>query len=400
MNQRLILVAIVALVGCKGEKLDAAVSHDTGFGWNTDTAGQTQPDVPAAPNDTGATDVPAPKDSGAQTIDTLPEPDAGTVADSANTDAGVPDTSDKPDTGTPVVPDTADIQPPKEPATVRFIALGDQGEGNDDQYAVGEAAAKICLEKGCDFGLLLGDNFYDVGVSSADDPQFATKFEAPYAKLDIPFYVVLGNHDYGASSFEWYRGEFQKQYALKNPKWKFPKEYYTFVAKEGHADFFAFDTARLMWGDMVEEQKTFLNKAIGDSKALWKIAFAHHPYLSNGQHGNAGWYEGIPLVPILSGGTVKDFMDSVICGKVDLYLCGHDHNRQSFSADASDCGVNFIVNGASSKTSDFKYHNKNKTLWDDDKKEGFIWIELKDKVMTGIWYDKDANLDFQYTVEK
>ena len=144
----------------------------------------------------------------------------------------------------------------------------------------------------------------------------------------MPFYVVMGNHDYGDTSFEWYRGEFQKQYAEVNPKWVFPKEYYTFTGLEGLADFFAFDTARIMWGDMVDEQKAFLNEAIANSSATWKVAFAHHPYLSNGKHGNAGNYEGFSFIPIASGQNVEEFIDDVICGKVDLYLAGHDHNRQ------------------------------------------------------------------------
>ena len=195
-------------------------------------------------------------------------------------------------------------------------------------------------------------------------------------------------------------GEFQKEYALQNPKWVLPKEYYTFTALEGLADFFAFDTARLMWSDMVEEQEEFLNEAIAASKAQWKVAFAHHPYLSNGKHGNAGRYEGYSFIPIANGASVKEFLDDVICGKVDLYLCGHDHNRQSFTASASDCGVHFIVNGASSKTTDFEYHDGNFTLWDDDQKEGYVWAEITSQEIRVIWLDLDGNIDFEYTIEK
>lgn len=326
--------------------------------------------------------------------DVLSPEDTESEDDSATGDVGDDATGDVGD-------DTsADGDEPGKESVTRFVSFGDQGEGNDAQYAVGAAAATVCEERGCDFALLLGDNFYDVGVSSVDDPQFETKFELPYADLDMPFYVVLGNHDYGETSFEWYRGEFQKQYALQNPKWVFPKEYYSFETGEGLADFFAFDTARLMWGDMEDEQRDFLNTAIGDSEAIWKVAFAHHPYLSNGKHGNAGNYEGFSFIPIASGATVKDFMDDVICGKVDLYLSGHDHNRQSFTASASNCGVNFIVNGASSKSSDFAYHDDNFTLWDDDQKEGFVWLEIDEEKMTVVWYDSDGNIDFEYTIDK
>src|SRR5688572_3744110 len=81
---------------------------------------------------------------------------------------------------------------------LRFVVLGDGGEGNDAQYLVGQAMAGVCAELGCDFALYLGDNFYDTGVESVDDEQFQTKFEMPYADCDFPCYVVLGNHDYGS----------------------------------------------------------------------------------------------------------------------------------------------------------------------------------------------------------
>ena len=39
---------------------------------------------------------------------------------------------------------------------------------------------------------------YDEGVTSEDDPQFQAKFEDtfPAASLQIPWYLVGGNHDY------------------------------------------------------------------------------------------------------------------------------------------------------------------------------------------------------------
>ena len=82
---------------------------------------------------------------------------------------------------------------------VRFIALGDGGEGNDAQYANAQGIASVCAEQGCDFALYLGDNIYDSGVDSVDDEQFLNKFELPYEQLDFPFYVVMGNHDYGGN---------------------------------------------------------------------------------------------------------------------------------------------------------------------------------------------------------
>jgi len=78
---------------------------------------------------------------------------------------------------------------------LRLIALGDTGTGNEDQRKVAEGMAKICEQSGCDLVLLLGDNFYPDGVNSTVDPQFKSKFELVYQKLNLPFFAVLGNHD-------------------------------------------------------------------------------------------------------------------------------------------------------------------------------------------------------------
>jgi len=47
---------------------------------------------------------------------------------------------------------------------VRFVALGDTGKGNPSQYQVGAAIGAHCAKLGCDFVVLLGDNFYQNGA--------------------------------------------------------------------------------------------------------------------------------------------------------------------------------------------------------------------------------------------
>ena len=67
---------------------------------------------------------------------------------------------------------------------VRFVALGDTGKGNAGQKQVGVSVGAVCAAHGCDFVVLLGDNFYPTGVESATDPQWKTKFTEPYATVD------------------------------------------------------------------------------------------------------------------------------------------------------------------------------------------------------------------------
>ena len=55
---------------------------------------------------------------------------------------------------------------------------------------------------------------------------------------------------------------------------------------------------------------------IKKSKARWKIAFGHQPWISIGGHGNA---------PPKLDNFFRTLFDS---GMIDLYMCGDDHNKQ------------------------------------------------------------------------
>ena len=135
----------------------------------------------------------------------------------------------------------------------------------------------------------------------------------------------------------------------------------------------------------------------GGSQGSWRIAYGHHPYLSNGPHGNAGTYEGIPLIPYVSGQEIKDFMDSYVCGSVDLYLCGHDHSRQWLS-DTCGGSTSLMVSGAGAKTSDLE--GGNPVHFEDVSNEGFVWFEIQGNTMTVQWWNKNGTMDYQGTITK
>ena len=286
---------------------------------------------------------------------------------------------------TPAVPRSNAPEP-----VVRFIAMGDGGVGNQTQYAVAKAVQTVCAERGCDFVLYLGDNFYNDGVNSVDDAQFQSKFEEPYAELNLTFHVVLGNHDYGELSLSDAKAQHEVEYSERSAKWSMPARHYAFVQE--HVQFYALDTNEVMVWDR-PEQKTWLDRQRAASTADWNIAFGHHPYLSNGQHGNAGTYEGTPYIPIASGQSMKAFMESSVCGQMDLYLCGHDHNRQWLE---DQCGTTFIVSGAAAKTSALVGRGT-PTRFEDDRKAGFLWVEIEGNTLTGVFYDQDASVDYEST---
>jgi len=351
---------------------------------------------------------PTPQDgSGSEASTVTPEPSSGaettppTETDpppgSGSAESGAPSTSSASADSTgedPTTTTTTGMPGEGEPGVVRFAAFGDTGEGNDAQQMVANAAEIVCAERGCDFALLLGDNFYDVGTTSTMDTQFTDKFETIYAGLDMPFWVVLGNHDYGEFANDWARGNYQVEYTNFSDKWMLPHYWYTFTSDSGGTEFFAFDTARMMWNHDVGDQRTWMTEQLAASTAAWKVAFAHHPYISNGAHGNAGNYEGIPGLPFISGVQVKEFIDDFVCGQAQIYISGHDHNRQMFDPV---CGTYFFVSGASAKTSDFEYHDVNPTEWEDDTREGFLWVEIEGVTMTAAFYDLDGNLDHEIT---
>lgn len=277
---------------------------------------------------------------------------------------------------------------------VRFIAMGDAGEGNDAQYSVGYAIEQVCVQRGCSFVLYLGDNFYDTGVDSVSDEQFTEKFEMPYADVDLPFHIALGNHDYGLLGNQWEKAQYQIDYSAASDKWSLPSTFYRFT--EGHVTFVGLDTAALFWNEGTGEQRDFLRDTLATTESDWVIGFGHHPYVSNGAHGNAGNYEGLGIIPIVDGQIIKNFFDDEICGKVAVYFSGHDHNRQWHPRR---CGTDFIVSGAASKTTDFDHRDNNPQVYfEDDSREGFAWVEIDENQMTVAFYDLDANLDYERTL--
>ena len=89
-------------------------------------------------------------------------------------------------------------------------------------------------------------------------------------------------------------------------------------------------------------------------------------------------------------------MDANLCGQVDLYLCGHDHNRQWLEPT---CGTEFMVMGTAAKTTGLVGRG-NPVFFEDDSVEGFVWIELRDNQLTGEIWDRDGNMDYSRTLSK
>lgn len=324
---------------------------------------------------------------------TCSEPGTGSVCDDAafceETELGVCDCSHRP---LRTVDD----------GTLRFVVLGDGGTGGPAQFQVAEAVLNVCEERGgCDFALYLGDNIYEVGVTSVDDPQFEAKFEEPYCGLAFPFYVALGNHDYGnTSTLLTARAAAQIEYGTSSTKWTLPDFYYSVDFEEGSSslEIFALDTPQLEFDQDTAEQASWFEDALSASTATWKLVFGHHTYVSNGPHGNAGSYDATSSTnPIATGEHLQDFFDAHLCPGVDLYLSGHDHSRQWLEAE---CGLEVVVSGAAAKRTSLVGRDDNMTYFQEDEGYGFAVLEIDGDTLVGRFYDEAGTQEFERTLAK
>jgi tartrate-resistant acid phosphatase type 5 len=317
---------------------------------------------------------------------------------------------------TPVIPDVPeDVVEDIEPVAkiVRFIAVGDTGTGELGQFQVASAMEEVCASRGCDFAIGLGDNIYESGVDSVDDAQWIDKFEKPYENLDFPFYMTLGNHDnsyFGGEGTSNEKGEFQVDYHYKedrqSDKWHMPARYYHFSApltdSEPLVDFFSLDSNPLAsipdsnanYAQLTykEEQAQWFNETIEPTLGKWKIAFAHHPYLSNGLHGNAGTYDSVPG----NGAFYQDLIEETVCDQVDVIITGHDHDIQ-WLRPIEACGKTVqIVSGAGAKTRSFTDMDRNPSYFQADETLGFFYIEIEGDEFRGTAYL--LNADGEYSI--
>lgn len=183
-----------------------------------------------------------------------------------------------------------------------------------------------------DYVLSGGDNFYFGGIDlKCGHPmnqihprtklQFQVVFEDMYRGVDVPFFSVMGNHDYGGRSFTaawdqqiaytWGAGT-SKRFILPGLYWRqhvdypaggFSVDYFMVDTNKGDAHPWQVDPnhnicgkfnhpsascAKMggpdnrinchQWFDKIwREQSAWLNKGLAESKAQWKIIVTHFP---------------------------------------------------------------------------------------------------------------------------
>ncbi len=234
--------------------------------------------------------------------------------------------------GAPQLPPAKPIGFKQDENRLCFHALGDTGLASDRREAVIQQMLRQAESVMPDLMFLVGDNFYDAGVESVDDPKWETDFEIPFAaRFNRPFYACLGNHDYFGNA------QAQVDYSRLNPQWNMPARYYTFVKsidENTSVEFFVLDTDPIEEGnDSTRAQIQWLRGKLARSRADWKIVIGHHPLFTGGEHGcsRRNYRQLVPLF--------DEF-------QIDLYICGHDHDLQLHDTGR---GWLHLVSGSGSK---------------------------------------------------
>lgn len=237
---------------------------------------------------------------------------------------------------------------PHRPHSVRLLAIGDWGRGGSpEQRAVAEAMAAEAEQVRPAAILSTGDNFYENGVASTDDPQFETSFEQVYrhpALTRVPWFPVLGNHDHRGSAAA------QVAYGGRSRRWQMGGRRYVrrlTVGQGASVRLVFLDTTPLVdlygpdgseptpgvWSIDREAEWAWIRHALAPSDDAWTIVVGHHPVFSGSPfHGSAPEFAS-RLRPLLER------------AGADLYVCGHEHDLQHLEVG----GVHYVVSGAGSE---------------------------------------------------
>lgn len=226
---------------------------------------------------------------------------------------------------------------PEAASEITFYALGDQGDGSVNQWAVADAMEKAAEKAGkLDFVALLGDNFYTDQTLALDSGLWQSRFENVYSGNYLsatPFYAVLGNNDPQTMHGDNVEIEYARRNMGSN-RWRMPDNYYAY-------DFGRAGTrplVRIVFLDTnlpeaeLRQEADFIRQQFAqrENGPVWRIVMGHHPIRTYGKH----YGKDRAKAAILA--------DAMKQAQVDLYLAGHDHNQQVIASAAEPV---YVING-------------------------------------------------------
>lgn len=288
-------------------------------------------------------------------------------------------------------------------------------------YPVSRAMQELCATQPCDFAVMLGDNIYPDGATLGDDGiddarRFTDMLARPFGQLgqgreDFTIYAMLGNHDWRHSRAG---AEAQVAYLQQHPRFSMPGFFYRAVPPrfEGLVELFVIDTEMLLasttvrkdaldadgneldtgelelWPDHVRPQTAaeqdmvaWLQAALAESTARWKIVLGHHALWSGG----GSKYE--------KARALRELLMPALCAHADAYIAGDDHVLEVYTDDCPAAGapgrppLPLLVAGAGSKyrslhpafmAQQLRSYPQLRNLWSKGSTWGFMHAQLEE----------------------
>jgi predicted phosphodiesterase len=229
---------------------------------------------------------------------------------------------------------------PNTSGSLKFAVIGDNGTGDEPEYAVGRQMAEVHRRFRFDQVIMLGDNLY--GSQRPED--FVHKFEEPYRLLlndGVRFYATLGNHD----------NPTQQSYQRFNMG---GQRYYTYAKM--NVRFFVLDS-----NELDAKQLVWIERALKESHDEWKMCYFHHPlYSDGGRHGSQ-----VDLRVVLEPLFVKY--------GVKVVFSGHDHVYERLKPQK---GIFYFVSGAGGQLRSGDVRRSEMTAAAFDQDQSFMIVEV------------------------
>jgi hypothetical protein len=235
-------------------------------------------------------------------------------------------------------------------SVLHLTAFGDWGNPEQPSLVsdIGRYLKRKQTRAELDAVLLLGDNFYPVGVSDHTDPLWCLFTDGLAKRVTKPFYSILGNHDL------W--GNRTAQVSYEHPLWQTDaRNFLIEYASEGFRTcvwMMHYDMTTAEWIIALRD-----SLAIHASRCHWRIIATHVPVVSGGvyRHSREVRYLVKALSPLLNAYSIH------------LHISGHEHASQVLRR-AINPRTLFLIAGA---TTDDRYHGRGI----DHRQDNLVWVD-------------------------
>ena len=240
---------------------------------------------------------------------------------------------------------------------IRMAFIGDGGTGDSNQAAVRDQILRFLPR----YLFLLGDNIYNDGRAAYIRPRFYDVYQ-PLLLRGVIIHSALGNHDVqdcviGAgvplpAGGEAYRHDpdcYVDEHLGHAPfGYQAQHRYYSVVSNSGPSplvEVFVLDSNTLAGSQSKtplrpdQPQLDWLDRALGSSRARWKILAMHHPpHSPTAKNGFLGFGDGrVPEVAL------KNQIEPILARRsVDAVMAAHNH---FYARMVPQAGVRYFVSG-------------------------------------------------------